>query len=73
MEATQGEREMSKDVVRSCPKCKGDLAIVLPDRQRRARISAINGRCVNCGYRLAWILIQGKRAAFRNRQSLFLS
>src|SRR5215470_2665225 len=53
--------DMSKQVVRSCPKCKGELQIVLLDRQRKAPVSAINGRCVKCGYRLAWILIRGHR------------
>jgi hypothetical protein len=34
---------------RSCPKCNGYLGIVVP-------VQAINGRCVICGYRVAWVL-----------------
>jgi len=57
---------MAKNLVRSCPKCKGELEVVVPNQQREAHVSAINGRCSNCGYRLAWILIQGKRVARHN-------
>ena len=34
---------MVKNLVRSCPRCKGDLEIVLPERQRKTRVAAING------------------------------
>jgi hypothetical protein len=47
---------MAKNVVRSCPKCKGDLEMMLPDRERKAAVSAINGRCVKYGHRLHWFV-----------------
>jgi hypothetical protein len=44
----------------SCPRCKGYLGVVLPEPGRSTRLRAINGHCVQCGHRLAWILIRGK-------------
>jgi hypothetical protein len=40
---------MAKYLSRTCPKCNDYLGI------------AINGQCLRCGYRLAWILIVGRR------------
>jgi hypothetical protein len=41
------------------PKCEGYLGIVVPERKRRLRVQAINGRCLKCGYRLAWYWFWG--------------
>ncbi len=45
---------MPKYLQRSCPKCNGYLGIVVSEREQ-----AINGRCLKCGYRLAWVLVRG--------------
>jgi hypothetical protein len=49
---------MDKYLQRRCSRCDGYLGIVLPERKR---VRAINGRCLNCGYRLAWLLFLGNR------------
>jgi C4-type Zn-finger protein len=51
----------SKYLQRSCPKCKGYLGIVIPEQKVKMPVQAINGRCLKCGYRLAWALVLGKR------------
>jgi hypothetical protein len=33
------------------------------DPAKNAPVQAINGKCVGCSYRLAWIVIWGKRLA----------
>ncbi len=48
---------MARYLARQCPKCGGDLWIVLPKRKLTIVLRAINGRCTICGYRLAWILV----------------
>src|SRR4029077_6434139 len=40
------------------PKCNGYLGIVVPERKAKP-VQAINGRCLKCGYRLAWVLVCG--------------
>ena len=42
-----------------------EFADFLRDPRRNTLLQAINGRCVECGYRLAWILVRGKRLARR--------
>jgi hypothetical protein len=50
---------MAKYLQRSCPKCNGYLGIVVPELRAKMPVQAINGRCVKCGYRLAWVLVLG--------------
>ena len=50
---------MAKYLQRSCPKCNGYLGIVVPERKAKMPVQAINGRCLKCGYRLAWVLVRG--------------
>jgi C4-type Zn-finger protein len=45
---------------RSCPKCNGYLGILVAERKAKMPVQAINGRCLKCGYRLAWALARGK-------------
>jgi hypothetical protein len=52
---------MATYLARLCARCNGDLGIVLSDPGRNTSLRAINGHCVQCGHRLAWILIRGKR------------
>jgi C4-type Zn-finger protein len=51
---------MAKYQYRSCPRCKGYLWIVLPEAKHNTRLQAVNGKCLVCSYRLAWIVIRGK-------------
>ena len=44
----------------SCPKCNGYLGIVVPEQKAKMHVQAINGRCLKCGYRLAWVLVRSK-------------
>jgi hypothetical protein len=46
---------------RSSPKCNDYLGIVVPEQKVKIAVKAINGRCLKCGYRLAWVLVSGKR------------
>ena len=55
--------EWAKYLQRSCPKCNGYWGIVVPERKDKMSVQAINGRCLKCGYRLAWVLIRGKTSA----------
>src|SRR5436309_5569627 len=54
-------RQMAKYLQRPCPKCNGYIGIVLREPGRNTPFQAINGRCLQCGYRLAWIAIRGKQ------------
>jgi hypothetical protein len=51
---------MAKYLARTCPKRDGYLGIVVPERKAKMSVQAINGRCLKCGYRLAWVLVRGK-------------
>jgi C4-type Zn-finger protein len=51
---------VAKYLQRSCPKCDGYLGIVVPERKAKTPVQAINGRCLKCGYRLAWVLVRSK-------------
>ena len=65
---------MAKYLYRPCPKCNGYLGIIIPKRRAKTILQAINGRCLKCGYRLAWVLIRGQVSAelslrrFKGRQ-----
>jgi C4-type Zn-finger protein len=56
---------------RSCPKCNGYLGIVVPERKVKMPVQAINGRCLKCGYRLAWVLVRGKTSAELRPRSFY--
>ena len=47
----------------SVPPCKGYLGIVLREPGRNTPVRAVNGHCLKCGSRLAWIVIKGNQAA----------
>jgi hypothetical protein len=47
----------AKYLARPCPKCNGYLGIVVPERNAKLPVEAINGRCLD---RLAWILVRGQ-------------
>ena len=54
---------MATYLARPCPRCNGYLGIVLREPGRNTPVRAVNGHCLNCDYRLAGIVIKGKRAA----------
>ena len=37
----------------------------LVSRGRKTPLEAIKGRCLECSYRLAWILVQGRKSVLR--------
>lgn len=51
---------MVRYLYRSCPRCNGYLGIVLREPGRNVPLQAVNGHCLGCGYRMSWIVIQGK-------------
>src|SRR5262249_60343544 len=53
---------VAKHFARSCPRCAGYLGIIMRKPARNISLQAINGRCLQCGYRLAWILVQGRKS-----------
>jgi hypothetical protein len=55
---------------RSCPRWKGYLAIVLREPGRNTSAQAINGHCLQCGHRLAWILFRRQRSTRRGELQL---
>jgi len=54
---------MARYLCRDCPRCDGYLGIVLREPGRNTPLQAVNGHCLQCGYRLAWIVIRGKPSA----------
>src|ERR671911_426922 len=57
---------MTKYLARSCPRCYGYLGIVLRQPARHTPVQTINGECLECGYRLALILVQSRQLACRS-------
>jgi hypothetical protein len=47
------------------PRCNGYLWIVLREPGNNTPLRAVNGHCLGCGYRLAWIVFRGKRDSAR--------
>jgi C4-type Zn-finger protein len=56
---------MARYLHRNCPRCNGYVAIVLSGPGRNTPLQAVNGQCSGCSYRLAWIVIRGKRNSAR--------
>jgi C4-type Zn-finger protein len=57
--------DMAKYLARSCPRCAGYLGIIMRKPAHNIPLQAINGRCLACGYRLAWVLVQGRKSALQ--------
>ena len=53
---------MTKYFARACPGCNAYLDIVLLDLGHKVARQTVNGRCLECGYRLAWIVIRGGKS-----------
>jgi hypothetical protein len=43
-----------------------------PERKTKIPVQAINGHCLQCGYRLVWILIRGRHLRIVGRRDLIL-
>ena len=59
---------MARYLAKACPQCGGYLGITMRGPLKRAPIKAINGYCVRCDYRMAWLVLDGKRSAERKHQ-----
>jgi hypothetical protein len=53
---------MARYLYRNCPRCNHYMSIVLREPGRNVPLRAVTGHCVNCTYRMAWIVIHGKRS-----------
>jgi hypothetical protein len=53
---------MARYLVRTCPRCNGYVGIVIREPGRNVPVQAVNGRCNQCSYRMAWIVIGRKRS-----------
>jgi hypothetical protein len=57
---------MAKYLQRKCPRCRNGYVGIVMRKPGNTRLQAVNGQCLGCGYRLAWIVIQSKgRSAVR--------
>jgi len=61
--------DMAKYLARSCPRCNDYLGIVMRKPARNSPLQAINGRCLMCGYRLAWLVVRGRKGTSRKSLS----
>ena len=52
---------MARSLFRHCPRCGSYIGIVLREPGRNTPVQAVNGHCLKCDYRLAWIVIRGGR------------
>jgi hypothetical protein len=66
-----GFTTMAKYLKRSCRKCHGYLRIVIPERKAKMPVQAINVRCLKCGYRLAWVLVEENGSGTKRRRFPF--
>ncbi len=64
---------MARYFARSCPRCGGYVGITMRESPWKAPVQAVNGRCVGCSYRMAWLVLKGnkppvlKNSAVRSR------
>jgi hypothetical protein len=54
---------MARYLHRTCPRCNGYVGIVLREPGRNTPLQAVNGHCLECGYRLAWLMIHSKQVS----------
>jgi len=53
---------MAKYLYRSCPRCEdGYVGIIVRELDENVPVQAVNGCCLGCSYRLAWIVVRGGR------------
>lgn len=51
---------MSRRRMRSCPKCHEYIAVTIAGPVARGEPVPVDGRCVECGYEIAWQVFLGK-------------
>ena len=49
----EGVQLMVRELFRSCPKCRGCLAVILREPEYNTPLQAVNSRCLRCGHRMA--------------------
>ncbi len=54
---------MARYLARACPRCNGYVGIILREPGRNTPLQAVNGRCLRCSYRMAWIVIRGGKSS----------
>jgi hypothetical protein len=57
---------MPRYLAKACPRCDGYVGITIREPGRNVRLQAVNGRCTQCSYRMAWFMIRGRRAESRS-------
>jgi hypothetical protein len=58
---------MTKYLARGCPRCGGYVDVMMRKPDRDLPVRGVNGRCLKCNYRLAWIVIRGGRLPVKIR------
>jgi hypothetical protein len=58
---------LAGDPHHSCLRCNGYVGIILHKPGRNTPLQAVNGHCLRCPYRMAWIVIRGGRSAAADR------
>ena len=63
---------MAKYLAQTYPRCNGYVGIIMRDPGRNVPLQAVNGHCLDCGCRMSWIVIRGRksRSAFGDRATL---
>jgi hypothetical protein len=51
---------MARYLARACPHCNGYVGITIREPGRNVPLQAVNGRCTQCTFRMAWIVIEGR-------------
>lgn len=66
---------MARYLLRACPRCNSYVGIVIREPGRNTSLQAVNGRCTQCSYRMAWIVIRGREdeSRFSSRKPPLLS
>jgi hypothetical protein len=60
--SVEGVQLMDRYLTHNCPRCRGLMGVVV-QRPKGTTLQAVNGKCLRCRHRLAWIVIRGNRSA----------
>jgi len=61
--STESEAATPGSPFRNHPRCANYLGIVFREPGRNTPVQVVNGHCLICDYRPAWIVIRGKRGS----------
>ena len=67
----QGVKLMVRYLTRICPRCNGHVSIIMREPGLNTQLQAVNGHCLHCQYRLAWIVIRGNRGTVSRTKARF--